>query len=398
VNVKDSKTVRVSRSPNRRRTAFFLGAGASAADGVPVTAQLNFGVSAYLAEKGLDTALGRFYVSGFGITSQLVFRDAQNWREYLTEGTTLPDSSALPDLTETLSLLDVCIADNHGLGPERAGIKSGSKECAISDVNNEMLRRARSDLVEALRFAIVRAVSRITRRMSATKELVSRMRDHDFVVTTNWDYLVEKQLSIVQRRLDGGWLRRQSMRFGCVGEGVTNWRGQSLRVQTPQPRTILKLHGGVNWYLCERCQNLYINVEYMPSSLEELTGDDGGCHCGAKLSGLLVAPSYLKDYQNAHLKSVWLNAQKALEQSDHWIFVGYSLPADDFHIRALLLRALCARRSQSRFRRTEITVVTRRQREAIDQQRLVERYQSFFRLETPTVHEDGLESYLGAAS
>jgi hypothetical protein len=368
---------------------YFLGAGASAADGLPLTSHLDFGIASFLHERGLDTPLGRYYNHAFCVTASDCADDAKKWRSFMRTGSTPNVPSKLPYIVETLSLLDVCIAEGSSLGPHQS--KTTLRQFELS---NAGLRDARAELVDAVRFSIVQAVRRVTRSMPATEALISRLKPGDTIVTTNWDYLLEKKLSINQRKEDGGWLKRRNVDFHCINERVTDWRGNDLRHKRRPLLQILKLHGGVNWYLCDRCQSLYINVEYMPASHDELVGDDGGCHCGARLAGLIVAPTYLKDYDNSHLRSVWIAAQKALQSSSDWVMVGYSLPPDDYHIRALLLRALCVRRTKSRGPNTRITVVTDGGSTCNSSDALRKRYLAFFRAERVAVFDGGFAAYL----
>jgi hypothetical protein len=372
-------------------TTYFLGAGASAADGLPVTSGLDFGIASFLSkEGGLESSLGLYYRHAFLVSPDDCKDDAKLWQDFITNGRKFDRASKLPYIVESLSLLDVCIAENRGLGPYK--IARNRKPVELS---TPVLREARSQLTNAIRFSIVESVRRVTRNLPNTARLIARLRAGDTIVTTNWDYLLEKKLSMEQRKADGRWLKRRNVDFGCIHARVTDWRGNDLRSVVKSPIPILKLHGGVNWYLCDRCQNLYVNVEYMPSSHAELVGDDGGCHCGARLSELIVAPSYLKDYQNGHLRSVWIAAQQALQRSRHWVFIGYSLPSDDFHIRALLLRALCVHRSGTRGRRTRITVVTDGEENDRSVLELDGRYQSFFRDTELQVVAGGFEKFLG---
>jgi hypothetical protein len=54
---------------------------------------------------------------------------------------------------------------------------------------------------------------------------------------------------------------------------------------------------------------------------------------------VLVTPTFVKAYRNRHLLNIWAGAQEALALANRWVFIGYSLPDDDIHIKGLLLRA-----------------------------------------------------------
>jgi hypothetical protein len=48
----------------------------------------------------------------------------------------------------------------------------------------------------------------------------------------------------------------------------------------------------------------------------------------------------LKDYRNPHISRVWYEAERALREASHVIFIGYSLPDDDVNVIYLLKRGL----------------------------------------------------------
>lgn len=102
----------------------------------------------------------------------------------------------------------------------------------------------------------------------------------------------------------------------------------------------------------------------------------------------MIAPSYIKDYGNAHLGSVWRHAMTQLLNADRWVFIGYSLPADDYHIRGILLRALRANIERSG-RPPAIHVAYHGSDDA-----LVARYRDLLRLADPRLYDKGMQDYL----
>ena len=79
-----------------------------------------------------------------------------------------------------------------------------------------------------------------------------------------------------------------------------------------------------------------------------------------------------KSYRNRHLLNIWAEAQQTLAKCGRWVFVGYSLPDDDIHIKGLLLKAK-RMRIDSDERPPEVQVVTHN-----PDQLLRERYQRLF--------------------
>jgi hypothetical protein len=71
--------------------------------------------------------------------------------------------------------------------------------------------------------------------------------------------------------------------------------------------------------------------------------DRATCLCTCRFSELIVTPGFVREYRNVHLLTIWRDALMTLAQAAEWLFVGYSLPADDVGIRTLLLKARCVR-------------------------------------------------------
>jgi hypothetical protein len=59
-----------------------------------------------------------------------------------------------------------------------------------------------------------------------------------------------------------------------------------------------------------------------------------------KLEPFFITPTYLKVFDNAHIQMIWHNAHTELAEADKIVFVGYSLPEADYHLRTLMKRAI----------------------------------------------------------
>jgi hypothetical protein len=218
------------------------------------------------------------------------------------------------------------------------------------------------------------------------------MGPDDAIITTNWDVLPERRL--VRAWLEttkGRRLKQSPIKYHCVGERPVTWRGEDLDGSTKNARTLLRLHGGLNWLGCSCCATVYVNVEWSRIVDESKRRKDyDECHCGAGLSNIIIAPSFVKNYSNVGLRSVWREAQKRLEHATRWIFIGYSLPSDDFHVRALLLRALRSKAATPAAKRAlpEIQVF-------LDPEGALAktRYEDLFRLSMPEVSLKGFQDW-----
>jgi hypothetical protein len=382
--------------PESSGTVYFLGAGASAADELPITNELNLAIASRLVSERVPSQnasgrapaapatpaaaspLFRYYEQLYGLTQDKLLPAASAWNEFLRTRKRQPEpSKILPNVVETLSLIDLAIGQDLSFGQGLDGAR---------------LLAVRAELIEAIATGVKQAG--LHKRVPLHKELVSRLAPNDAIVSTNWDVLVERALTWQLRgRLGTETLRETNIDYGAAGARLVNWRGRDLPQSKTGVRKVLKLHGSLNWFYCARCAELYANVE-LPWVLDPANPrpDADYCHCGVPLRNIMIAPSYVKEYGNAHLQSVWKHATAALRRAQRWVFIGYSLPPDDYHIRGMLLRALRARldcqEEGSGPPRIEVVYCG-------PNDDLRARYEDLFRLAELTWHPEGMARYVG---
>jgi hypothetical protein len=101
-----------------------------------------------------------------------------------------------------------------------------------------------------------------------------------------------------------------------------------------QPVTLLKLHGSLNWRVCESCHILrdFRELTVWPNDMcidcEENTGRP-----------MLIRPTLLKDFRHRVWRDVWRKAGHVLASAGKWVFVGYSLPLADVWMLRLLAQS-----------------------------------------------------------
>jgi len=103
---------------------------------------------------------------------------------------------------------------------------------------------------------------------------------------------------------------------------------------------LLRLHGSVNWLRCLACQAVFTTVTNQATIKER---KDCPCCESHSLDRILVHPSYLRSYEDPILQLTWGRFQEELVSADRWIFVGYSLPDADIHLRDSLRHAMRTR-------------------------------------------------------
>jgi hypothetical protein len=139
----------------------------------------------------------------------------------------------------------------------------------------------------------------------------------------------------------------------AAGPGGPDYRIEAFRESSetpaPGPSPLLKLHGSLNWRMCEACHVLLdlANAVIWPGSECRL--------CGApRARPMLIRPTLLKDFRHRVWQEVWREAGRCLAGASRWVFVGYSLPMADVWMLRLLTQSL---RSSSKGERRQIWVI-----------------------------------------
>lgn len=108
--------------------------------------------------------------------------------------------------------------------------------------------------------------------------------------------------------------------------------------ERPSERSVLllRLHGGLNWKRCSACQALFTTV----SSHANVLPREKCRMCGSeRLDHVIVPPSFTRQYTDPVLQIIWGRLLEELRSADRWVFIGYSLPNADVHLRTLLSHA-----------------------------------------------------------
>jgi len=323
---------------SEKRTVYFLGAGASADAGVPLTKAL--------LTKIRKNIKGRSYLNRF--IQEFGFLDNQ--------------STGRPPIAEAISLLDSCLRENrplsHFFNIERLRIVrshlttelsrvirrcnvAGAKVRIPEDAQDQPGAKGRKVPMYFKRFAKkLRPRNREVNRPEDESGL--RLRPGDAIITTNYDTNIDVALYELIYATEG------SFTDAFLGSNFLDPYTDLDALTEPEATIdLFKLHGSLNWLYCPRCSRIYVaafgfTVLYLERKSQhknELT-----CHCGYYyLEPVIIAPSVYQDIINPHLQAIWTNAYHVLETADRWVFIGYSLPTEDLAVRSLLYRAKSGR-------------------------------------------------------
>jgi hypothetical protein len=349
-------------STSRKTKVIFLGAGASAPFGFPLTKGILPWVLKSISNNTLfgNESLRRTELKEL---INVIMPGLEQWQAGTSSS---GESEGLPLITDVLSLID------------HLALNSNAASASLSSAKLTMLRKL---LERAIFEALVRDYSvnaldlpaqfqenqGIAQERGFTFEgdsqaptLLTTLGDwiqSEFesgkvtIISTNYDIAAETEL-FKRIQFENIW---SSVDFGFdVRDPITG------RI-VPRPDNplfaVYKLHGSLNWLRCDLCDHVYVNpagaIAYL--AFLENAGDAGLCHCGfAPLRHVMVAPSIVRDVRDPNLLQVWRNSLEAMRVADEWIIIGYSMPPEDIAIRSLFLRALNSRRGLTK---PAITVV-----------------------------------------
>lgn len=306
------------------KTAIFLGAGASKAEGAPLQGEL---FSEYFSSDlfknshdVMDRELATFFLLMFGIdvdrgdTSTIVF----------------------PTFEEVLGLTDLAILRKEAF--RHFNIENRAANSGRLRFIGQYLVFLVAKVLDAKLHGRADIHGRLVRALHHKKVLRSVV-----FVSTNYDILIDNALTELYKKgvdLDYGVDFRNF-------ERPDDWKKPR-----PDKRVALfKPHGSLNWLFCPTCNELEITPKEK-GVVTRLISDfsNASCpECESVYLPLIVPPTFYKDLNNVFLSSIWNRTDNALRKADHIVFCGYSFPDADIHIKYLLKRAQTNRRVPQRF-------------------------------------------------
>lgn len=134
-------------------------------------------------------------------------------------------------------------------------------------------------------------------------------------------------------------------------EPVMVWNGSN-----PKPIKIIKIHGSVNWKYCNCCNQVLLTPwdtkidlssmsfkRYIYPSCENPETIEYDFICpldGNKFDTFIVPPSHIKNLSHPAINKLLDEAALEIHKAKKIVFVGYSFPDADVHIKALLKKNL----------------------------------------------------------
>lgn len=350
-------------------TTFVLGAGFSKCAGLPLQSDFPALLLSPKFNGELDLAITDA-LTGF-------VRDVFGWKQ----------GANLPSLEDVFTFIDLSAGSGHHLG-----IKYTPK----------MLRAIR-------RMAIYRIFSALDSQFTYSADINKLLNSYlgsqdaagrtNFIVL-NWDIVLEKHL------------RHKSFNPGidycCTCYDWNNPMEEAAAVGVK----ICKMHGSSNWVYCDNCKSLFFDLDQKLSlhiraglvksdfrlfdesftdkkfdSALGINSTERQCKfCMNIVSSHIATFSYRKSFRTHAYPSIWYDAERKLADSDHWVFIGYSLPEADYELKHLLKNAqLRISHLQHQKKRIEVVALGDNSRS---------RFERFFGEDTLDFHDKGLSEYV----
>jgi len=283
------------------RDTWFLGAGASMRSGAPLTKQF----IPWLYEEGQkETRLSQLCL----FISDLF-------------GSNLKLSPPLyPKFEQILSFVDAAISDGQFFSAK---------------YDSKKLLELRSDI----NYLIWRMLEKSLPSLNSPTftQFVKMAGPDSLFLTVNYDVLLDQCILSEYKNINYG------MRFSRMYY-------QTQAIENTHTPLLLKLHGSVNWLYCPTCESLYCYADE-PSIRRIFDPEPVICaYDQTYLRGVLISPTWQKDYKLAPINLMWIKASKLLRDTERITFIGYSLSDIDMKILYMLKRSTFNNVKQPRIR------------------------------------------------
>ncbi|HJP17736.1 MAG TPA: SIR2 family protein [Nitrospinota bacterium] len=300
---------------DKSETVFIFGAGASYPDGVP----LQSGIIPAIFNEG-DPQLKKSSAS-------------KRIKSFLKSN--FPCKDIFSTLEEVFGFIDYFLVNNISL----------SKEW-----NVQTLHSTKSDLTKIIHYLI----SKKTKRSDNFRTFWSVINKHNKnigVITTNYDTLIDDAFDkIYSECLIDYCIDFINYRHPDAGIPFWWWIDPTKPTEmfndvTPTRIKLVKIHGSLNWKYCDCCGQVGLTpwdhgINLKTNSYDSFIGKElSDCPFdNNKLSSLIQVPTHLKTNNNYIFNKLYDEALYLICNAKSLVFIGYSFPEADVHIRALIKR------------------------------------------------------------
>lgn len=307
------------------KITIFLGAGASAAENLPIQNELFSHYFKYILPKDKNKKMNRELAKFF---KDLFFIDVINDDV---------DKINFPTFEEVLGVLDLA-------EQKRESFKHYKTE-SYNDSNNTSISYIRQCLIMLTAYTLNNASSSSN---NYHKMLVSNLVKEGLIcdtnfISANYDIHIDNAIGSLYDEKNLPIMLNYGIDFANFNFNKNYWKkpeGQMVN--------LYKIHGSLNWLYCPICNSITLTpYEGGVMRIIEHIKQAECLNCGELTVPIIVPPTYFKNMSNVFLSTVWNKSEKALRDSDVLIFCGYSFPEADMHIKYLLKRVQTSRQKDN---------------------------------------------------
>lgn len=207
---------------------------------------------------------------------------------------------------------------------------------------------------------------------------IEKIKDLVGIISFNWDYIVDDiLLNIAQNEGQSIALRIYDADFiyGFIPKAVYRpgshpwW--EPRRGDDMTAFKLLKLHGSLNWLICNECKDVYIYEAWDPVHVSQ--NREISCpRCGAEFIPGIIPPMTQKAVSSFPYSAIWRKAFQVLSEVQNVIVVGFSLREADFQAKHLFQHAVANNPNKQKF---SLTIVD-------PEKNVVDRFESIWQMKS----------------
>jgi len=163
-------------------------------------------------------------------------------------------------------------------------------------------------------------------------KIMEKFAKENFFLNINYDTLLDKALDNLTYQYGG----INSIDF-CLEIKDSNIPSKDIKLFKP--------HGTLNLLICKSCGiktiggPLNIGFEYFKSLIIPGFGLNNCPHCKVKKYAIIIPPTFFKELNNVLIRNVLINLEEHLKEVQNLIFIGYSFPEADLHLKYVFKKA-----------------------------------------------------------
>lgn len=305
---------------NYRDLLFVFGAGASIADGVPLQKDL----------------LPQILKESCTVSEPVKFVKSFIENNF--------DLNNCPSLESVFGYLDYFISKRESLGGEFTTAKLITiKEFLIRLIHHEISKPRNGKGVYR---EFWKAIDKTNKNIS--------------IITTNYDTLLDESFGFLypNKALIDYCINFMNYEQPDEIEAFNWWINPRMPVaiwddQIPVPIKIIKIHGSLNWKYCNCCNQVLLtpwNIAVDSNTLEFKTEIEFSDESSGKLmtcpndntpfDTFIAPPSHIKELNHPVIARLFDEAAEEIRRTKKIVFIGYSFPEADVHIKALFKKNL----------------------------------------------------------